>query len=285
MPCTAPWSSGPPVCSPPRVSFGPPLCAGASPASCAPPSRSRPSLLTPVIPLAAVYYMFKARQLQLQIQAASAAGPHAWRQTSVTAGRPSELLLERGCAPMRILVPHPSTGVDSKDHVEYARTVQVTRSKARQAGCQLAEAPAAIAAHHGRCQATAPPAPCSQSGAFCHESSLPLPSRLATPPMWHDQRAKRSRVSPPARAQRELVLEAPRPGLTGRTASAALPVPAPYQSLAPPLYTAASSHLTAAAQRPRHAMDSDPHGVMAWLAKVKSMLSPASRQQPAVYMY
>ena len=215
--------------------------------------------------------MFKERQLHLQIHAAAAAGPHAWRQASVSAGHSNTLLQRRGLPALGIRVPHAATGVEAADHVVYVRSVDVACRKPKHA----AAAAAAPCPPPAACSQTASPAAHAPT-AFTCESSLPLPSRLSTPPM-QEQRAKRSRLSPPGSAVRS---GAPTPA-----AAAAHPghliacacTRATERSAAPVVLAMPQ---TAAAQPRAAAHGDDPHGVMAWLHKMKAMLSPASRAEP-----
>ncbi|KAI3438052.1 hypothetical protein D9Q98_000495 [Chlorella vulgaris] len=218
-----------------------------------------------------VYYMFKTRQMQLQIQAAAAAGRCAWRQTSASAGRRNRLLQQRNRPQLALHVPHASTGVEAADHVVYVRAVDVACSKPTLAAATLM---AAVPTTH--CQA-ADPAATYKPTAFTCESSLPLPSRLSTPPMQQEQRAKRSRLTDQL-AQEQLAPAA-------RPAAAAAPA-RPAHLIAPVPRRSAFLGLSTSFAAPPPAQagtGDDPHGVMAWLSKMKSLLSPASRIEPAVY--
>lgn len=123
----------------------------------------------------------RERQLNYQMKLAAAQGAAAWRRPLTLLD--SDLLQRRGCAPLRIRVPRPMTGVDEKDGgVLYVRTVPLRLSPA---------AGGATAAAHARPPPPQPPSPAPPG------SAAPL-QRMDTPPMMQEQPAKRSRhVSPP----------------------------------------------------------------------------------------
>ncbi|PRW57457.1 hypothetical protein C2E21_4080 [Chlorella sorokiniana] len=228
-----------------------------------------------------VYYMIRERQLAFQIRAVAAEGPAAWRTpANPAAAAPSALLQRRGLRPLAVLVPHTATGIDANDTAVYVRSINVMCW--RPATAALA-APCPLAAP---CR-PAPPAPLQ---------------RLATPPTLEEQPAKRSRLISPPRPVPGMAALAAAPRAAGHliapdmrsqagscsacsSASSARycpsscpPASAPVVLAMPPL-----AHTSCPPRQHQHSSSGSP--LIAWLQKIKHMLSPRSQQHTPVYIF
>ena len=229
--------------------------------------------------------MIRERQLVFQIRAVAAEGAAAWRApTSPAAAAPSPLLQRRCRAPLAVRIPHAATGIEASDTAVYVRSINVLCRRPSTA----CAAPAAAAPRHAPCR-PAPPAPLQ---------------RLNTPPTLEEQPAKRTRLFSPQRA-------AARPG-------AAVPAAAPGHLIAPDARSQASSCGTCGSASsasasfcqcglapaavpvvvpmpplPRSscptaqplASSGSSSPLIAWLQRIKSLLSPRSQHHTPVYVY
>lgn len=225
--------------------------------------------------------MIRERQLAFQIRAVAAEGPAAWRApANPAAAAPSPLLQRRGMRPLAVLVPHTATGIDTNDTAVYVRSINV-----------LCRRPAATAA----------PAPACSLAAPCRPAPPAPLQRLATPPTLEEQPAKRSRLFSPPRPVPGVAAPAAAPRAAGHliapdmrsqagscsacsSASSARYCPSSCELASAPVVLAMPplAH-TSCPARQQHSSSGSP--LIAWLQKIKHMLSPRSQQHTPVYIY
>ncbi|KAL4452151.1 hypothetical protein ABPG75_007813 [Micractinium tetrahymenae] len=254
--------------------------------------------------------MVRERQLNWQIHTAAAHAGALWRPLPA-APAPAALLRRRGATPLSVHVPVTATGVDTADAVVYVRSIETRCSSACSpsaaaappAADLLAAAPpsAAIFAPTPLYPAALPPPPpLSMPAAWAQRAGATAPApaaseaaakptpllRLATPPTLHEWARpaapphKRSRLDMPQAA-------GPHPGHSPMPASAAASLPALARSgkaVLPvqPLADAWCMHPQQPSRRrpQQQTRADDPHGVLSWLRKIKSMLEHPAGPAP-----